>query len=60
MQNTTIAQHALDELATTLSETPNLECECHEALSDAIITNQPDGTSSENLNKLKLLIQKYI
>ena len=59
-ENTDIATSSLENLAKTLSETPDQTCKCHTALSDAIITKINKTTNTNTHNKLRLLIDKYI
>jgi 5'-methylthioadenosine phosphorylase len=57
LQNTALAQKAIQYLVENLSETT--ACSCSTALADAIIT-QPGRIPAETLNKLNLLVGKYL
>lgn len=57
MKNIRVAQEIIMEMVEKID--PSLECECQQALQNAIITN-PDNIDSEKKNKLGLLIEKYI
>lgn len=57
MQNTELAQKAIQTLVENLSETP--ACTCHRALADAIIT-QRTRIPPVTAQKLNLLVGKYL
>ena len=58
-QNASIAQNALRNLAHDLPSNQVLNCDCSDALADAIIT-QDDSVPDETKNHLGLLIDKYL
>ena len=58
-QNASIAQNALRNLAHDLPANQVLNCDCSDALADAIIT-QDDSVPDEIKNHLGLLIDKYL
>ncbi len=58
MQNTETAQQAIVHLVENL-DTDDDDCTCRHALKDAVIT-QPGRTPAETLEKLELLVHKYI
>ena len=58
-QNASIAQNALRNLAHDLPANQVLNCDCSDALADAIIT-QDDSVPDETKNHLGLLIDKYL
>ncbi len=58
-QNASIAQNALRNLAHDLPSNQVLNCDCSDALADAIIT-QDDSVPDEIKNHLGLLIDKYL
>ena len=58
-QNASIAQNALRNLAHDLPSNQVLNCDCSDALADAIIT-QGDSVPDEIKNHLGLLIDKYL
>ena len=57
-QNTSIAQDALRNLAHDLTSNQVLNCDCSNALADAIIT-QSDSVPDETKKQLGVLIDKY-
>ncbi|MFQ5616816.1 MAG: S-methyl-5'-thioadenosine phosphorylase [Anaerolineales bacterium] len=56
-KNTKIAQQAIRHLAGSLTKTRN--CNCENALADALITN-PSVIPAETRKKLSLLVDKYV
>lgn len=56
-KNTEIAQEAIRNLARGLKT--ETECECHQALATALISN-PDAIPPETRQKLALLVNKYL
>ncbi len=58
MQNTEVAQEAIRHLVESLPGTTS-ECDCQQALSEAIIT-QRDRISAQARQKLGLLVDKYL
>jgi len=56
MQNTAVAQKAIEHLVRVIDT--ERHCDCEDALADAVITN-PAVISEENRQKYHLLLQKY-
>lgn len=59
IQNTVTAQDALRNLAHTLPSNNNLNCNCSNALADALITHA-EAMTNESKKNLGLLIDKYL
>ena len=59
IQNTTTAQDSLRNLAHTLPSNNNLNCNCSNALADALITHV-EAMTNESKKNLGLLIDKYL
>lgn len=59
MQNTSVAQKAIELLVGSLINLPAPDCACAHALSDAIIT-QRERISPEIRNRCDLLVKKYL
>ena len=57
MQNTEVAQKAVELLLSKID--PAADCECQHALKDAIIT-QPDAIPPETRKKVDLLVNRYL
>lgn len=56
-QNTKIAQRAIENLIQYLK--PDLDCDCHNALANAVIT-QKDSIAPEARKKLQIFLDKYL
>jgi 5'-methylthioadenosine phosphorylase len=59
IQNTTTAQDSIRNLAHILPSNKNLNCDCSNALKDALIT-RADAMPNETKNHLGLLLDKYL
>ena len=59
IQNNVVAQDALRNLAHTLPSNNNLNCNCSNALADALITHA-EAMTNESKKNLGLLIDKYL
>jgi 5'-methylthioadenosine phosphorylase len=59
MQNTSVAQKAIELLVGSLANLPSPDCACAHALSDAIIT-QRERISPEIRHRCDLLVKKYL
>ena len=59
IQNTTTAQDSIRNLAHILPSNKTLNCDCSNALKDAMIT-RADAIPNETKNHLGLLLDKYL